>query len=168
MYGANYNGKQPNNTSYIKNFIYGVPLNLWKVLSYTKPDGNVASVITTASDNYESLYIKGDIYCDGNIIQPSDSKIKKDICSLTEEQTNKLLQLKVIEYKLINDDSAKKHYGLIAQELEQVYPELVQEKPVENGEMLKSVNYLELIPILLRKIQIMQEVIDSLEQQIGK
>jgi len=54
-FGANYNGKQPNNTAYIKNFVNGTPANLWKTYSYTSSDGSNHSDITTNSNTYESL-----------------------------------------------------------------------------------------------------------------
>ena len=53
----------------------------------------------------------------------------------------------------------KKHYGFIAQELENVYPELVSDS--EMG--FKTVNYIEMIPILLSQIQSMQMEINMLK-----
>ena len=38
MIGANYNGKQPNNTSSIKNFVVGTSAVLWKVINDTIKD----------------------------------------------------------------------------------------------------------------------------------
>ena len=72
MLSANYNGTQPNNTAYIKNFVYGTPTNLWKTMNYTNNNGTNTFVITTTSPKFESLYIKGDIFVDGSIINPSD------------------------------------------------------------------------------------------------
>ena len=31
---ANYNGRQPNNTAYIKNYITGTPTSLWKTIKH--------------------------------------------------------------------------------------------------------------------------------------
>ena len=61
-----------------------------------------------------------------------------------------------------NDIKHKKHFGLIAQELEVVYPELVN-----NSEFgFKTVNYIELIPILLSQMKNMQVEIDKLQEEI--
>ena len=46
MSSANYNGRQANNTSYIKNFVYGVPANLWKTTTYTKRERNTLKTST--------------------------------------------------------------------------------------------------------------------------
>ena len=47
----------------------------------------------------------------------------------------------------------------IAQELEQIYPELVQHNDSLN---CKTINYLELIPLIICKMQKMQTQIDEL------
>ena len=94
MSQANYSGKQPNNTAYIKNFTYGVPANLWKVMDYIKPNGMKESVITPSSTKFESLYIPGDLFVDGSIINPSDANLKKNINLLNVEITEKLMNLK--------------------------------------------------------------------------
>ena len=158
---ANYNGKQPNNTSYVKNFIYGIPANLWKVLSYTKPDGTTTQVITTSSPNIESLFIKGDLFVDGNIYNPSDINLKHNINRVSKEQANKLLKLESVEYSLKSDITNKKHFGFIAQDFEKEFPELIDIKPPNKN--MKAINYLELIPMLVKKIQEMQEEIDALK-----
>ena len=79
MSGANYGGRQPNNSAYIKNFYYGTPANLWTVIPYTKADGTIVSVITPTSSKIENVYIPGDLYVDGNIISPSDVNLKNNI-----------------------------------------------------------------------------------------
>lgn len=56
-------------------------------------------------------------------------------------------------------DLEKKHYALSAEELEEVYPELVYE--CEDGS--KKVNYLELIPILVQSINELNAKIAELE-----
>jgi hypothetical protein len=66
-----------------------------------------------------------------------------------------------------NDSSNRIHYGFIAQDLENEYPELVQNKPnkMYNND-LKSVNYLEIIPLLVHKIQLMQIEINELKEKV--
>jgi hypothetical protein len=51
-------------------------------------------------------------------------------------------------------------YGVIAQDIEIYFPELVS----NNTGGHKSVNYLELIPIMIVKMKKMQEEIDNLSQ----
>jgi len=166
MSEPNYNGKQPNNTAYIKNFVYGIPANLWKIINYTKSDGTKEEVITPASSKFESLYIPGDLFVDGSIINPSDAILKKNITSLNVEITDKLMNLKPSSFQFKDDPSSKIHYGFIAGELEIEYPELIHSKPDQTYSKLKSVNYLEIIPLLVHKIQIMQKEIDEFKSKI--
>ena len=85
---ANYNGRQPNNTAYIKNFVYGSPANIWKQMQYVKEDGSTVSVLTTALSNVVDIYIKGDLFIDGSIINPSDVNIKDNIKTIDQETTD--------------------------------------------------------------------------------
>ena len=166
MMQANYNGKQPNNTSNIKNFVYGMPANLWKIINYTKSDGTKEEVITPSSSKFESLYIQGDLFVDGSIINPSDAILKKNITSLNVEITEKLMNLKPSSFQFKDDPSNHTHYGFIAGEIESEYPELIYTKPDQKYCKIKSVNYLEIIPLLVHKIQIMQQEIDDLKSKI--
>jgi hypothetical protein len=52
----------------------------------------------------------------------------------------------------------KKHFGLIAQDLQQVYPDLVYQE--DNGYL--SVNYVELVPLLIQSIKELKAEIDAL------
>ena len=77
---SNYNGRQPNNTAYIKTFVYDdKQKNLWKTSSYLKTDGSTKSVITPSSTKFDSLYIPGDIFYDGSLIGASDLNLKKNV-----------------------------------------------------------------------------------------
>ena len=91
---SNYNGRQPNNTSYIKNFIEQPQINLWKVASYQKMGGSVKSVITPSITRYDSLYIPGDLFVDGTIFNPSDINLKKNINLIEVNTSDKLMNLK--------------------------------------------------------------------------
>jgi hypothetical protein len=166
MCEANYNGRQPNNTAYIKNFVYGIPASLWKVSDYTKLDGTVEAVITPASSKFDSLYIPGDLFVDGSIVNPSDANLKKNIVPLNIEITEKLMKLNPTSFEFKDDPSNQVHYGFIAGELENEYPELIRTKPDKNYVNIKSVNYLEIIPLLVHKIQQMQKEIDQLKGKI--
>ena len=55
------------------------------------------------------------------------------------------------------------HIGFIAQEVEEVFPELVNRNP-END--LRSVDYISLIPVLVEAIKEQQQQIDDLKQQL--
>ena len=55
----------------------------------------------------------------------------------------------------------KEHYGFVAQDVEKVFPLLVNyNESIE----CKTVNYIELIPLMINKMKKMQEEIDNLKQ----
>ena len=62
------------------------------------------------------------------------------------------------------------HNGFIAQDIEQVFPDLVslekQPDSNQNPFLFKGVNYLELIPLLTKAIQVQQIMIEDLLKQI--
>ena len=90
----------------------------------------------------------------------SDASLKKDIADITEDDVAKISLLSPKQYKFINDKNKdKKHFGLIAQEVEKIYPNLICK--TSNGKM--AVNYLEIIPLLLLKIQDLERQIKELK-----
>lgn len=50
-----------------------------------------------------------------------------------------------------------KHYGLIAQELQEIYPDLV----IESQDGYLAINYLEIIPLLIRSVQELKSELDA-------
>jgi hypothetical protein len=67
-----------------------------------------------------------------------------------------------MEYTFKADTNKNLHYGFIAQDVEQLYPTLVK----DNVLGYKTVNYIELIPLLVSKMQDMQKEIDELKETI--
>ena len=53
----------------------------------------------------------------------------------------------------------QKHYGLSAQELQKIYPDLVRES--QDGTL--GINYVELVPILIRSIQELKQELDAVK-----
>jgi len=155
---ANYGGKQPDNSQGIKQFVQspgGQASWIYKRL----PSG---IQVQTPADKVRPVYINSDLYVNGSIFNPSDVILKKDIQSITREKTDNLLNLNAVSYKLKEDLTAKEHFGFIAQEIEKFYPELVK-----NSEMgYKIVNYIELIPILVSKIQDLNKEVQELKQKL--
>ena len=169
--GANYNGIQPNNTAYIKNFITGAPISLWKTINYgvnnclptTTP---TIKAITPASPQNDNVYIPGNLYVDGIIVNPSDIYLKDNVEDLCEDISIKLTKLRATQFVFKSDMYKKTHYGFIAQEFEKHFPELVVTKIDKDVANLKAINYLELVPLLVYQIQKMREEIDELKTLI--
>jgi hypothetical protein len=154
---SNYGGRQPNNTTYIKQFSSaagGFAYWIYKTINGIK-------YITPASSN--SVYIPKDLIVIGSINSPSDISLKENINNLTDDFCDNILKIKPKKYNFTNDENKKERYGIIAQELEEFFPELITNTGIEDTDnTIKSVNYLELIPIMIVKIKNMQNEIDKL------
>lgn len=152
---ANYGGKQPSNTQDIKQFVVGA--GSYVVWIYKKlPTG--LQVITPA-DSKKSVYLNNDLYVNGSIYNTSDAILKENVVLLSEKNKADLLKLKAVEYSFKADRSHQMHYGFIAQDVEKIYPDLVKTSAVG----YKTVNYIELIPLLISRMQDMQKEIDYLK-----
>jgi hypothetical protein len=157
---ANYGGRQPDNTQNIKQFVIGTGNEATWV--YQKLTNGL--LVQTPADKTRPVYINSDLYVNGSIYNTSDVILKENIVSINNEQTNKVLALNPVEYSLKSDMLKRTHYGFLAQDVEKIYPELV--KTSNFG--LKTVNYIELLPIMLSKMKDMQEEIDELKSIIKK
>jgi hypothetical protein len=62
MSGANYNGKQPNNSSYVKNFVEGDVFDIWTLDSVNNVE------VITPTPPLTDVYIPGNLYISGEII----------------------------------------------------------------------------------------------------
>ena len=78
------------------------------------------------NDNNYRLRIYGNLKVDGVVISSSDKRLKNNI-SRVENALDKIEKLSGVFYSYNNDDSNKKHMGLIAQEVKEVIPEVVYE-----------------------------------------
>jgi hypothetical protein len=149
--------------------IYGVGLNGSVGVYGNSPDGGYAG------------FFEGDIYTP-SMFTASDQNLKKDIAEFGEA-LSVIGKLKPKYYTFRNDGKYAKlnlpkgtHYGLIAQELETILPDMVRttkhklykDKPEDKSEevTIKAVNYTELIPIVIKAMQEQQEVINQQQQQI--
>jgi hypothetical protein len=90
----------------------------------------------------------------------SDLKFKSNVKNLSDNKREHLDKLKRLIPKSYNFKNKKDtSFGLIAQEVEKIYPSLVT--TLEDG--TKSVNYTELIPLLLLHSNEMERKIEELK-----
>lgn len=107
----------------------------------------------------------------------SDRSVKKEIEDLTVGLAE-LLTLHPVQYRyksIISPDNQLR-FGLIAQEVEHVIPNVIRDEDVdvdpESGEIIRSksevkaMNYMELIPVLIKAMQEQQHYIETLELRI--
>jgi len=83
----------------------------------------------------------------GNIVETSTQKIKENIVTIPEP-LNSLLKLRGVTYNKIGNDV--KEIGLIAEEVYQIFPELVSFN--KNGEV-QGVEYSRVVAILIEAIK---------------
>ncbi|RYU93592.1 tail fiber domain-containing protein [Emticicia agri] len=91
----------------------------------------------------------GNGYLNGNLIQTSDKRLKKDFSPL-HNSLQTIAQLNGYHYKWLEESRSKDlQTGLIAQEVQKIFPELVQTD--EKGFL--SVNYIGLVPHLIEAVK---------------
>ena len=154
---ANYGGRIDTQQCNIKQFIYSV--NNVAIWTFKRLSSNL--LVQTPAASKTPVLISSYLIVTGSLYNTSDEKLKKNIIKIDDEKTDNLLTLNPILFSFKNDSTGKKHYGVLAQDVEKVFPELV-ENNFNSG--YKTVNYSELIPIILSKIKKMQSEIDELKQ----
>ncbi len=109
------------------------------------------------------LHVVGNGYATGSFTSASDVRYKKNITSLGNT-LSKLAQLRGVRYDHIEDPDSTtpgQQIGVIAQELEAEYPELVQTD--ENG--YKSVAYGKMSAVLLQALKELKAEQDQLQKE---
>jgi hypothetical protein len=156
-YKAGYN-VSGSNMLYIANsdggpLIYGDFANGWVGINTTFP-------------NAYTLYVNGAAYATGGW-QSSDLRFKQNIETI-DSPIDKVMNIKGVSFEWKRSEYKDKgfpegrHYGVIAQEVEKILPEIVRESP--DGE--KAVSYTELVPVLTEAIKEQQKQIESLRSEV--
>ena len=92
---------------------------------------------------------------------PSDLRLKEDITPVGYG-LNAILKMDPVKYKYLDEEVT--HLGLIAQQLQEILPEVVVDNPRSDQDML-AIRYEEIIPVLIKPIQEQQRMIDMLMVQ---
>ena len=128
-------------------------------------------------------YFDGAVYSSwGYMPAPSDLKLKKNI-KIISNPIEKLKQIRGVEYDMRVDEFPayafdKQHkFGVISQEVELVFPDMVREREIfstnctrDNKEpqqsmKIKTMDYIELIPVLIEAVKEQQNYIDELKKK---
>ncbi len=113
------------------------------------------------SNPTSTLHVVGDIYATGDVTAFSDARYKTNLQPLTNCLTQ-VKEIQGIRYETLPpyvNPSHKTHIGLLAQEVEQQFPELV--KTDEMG--MKSLNYSQMVAVLLECIKELTQRVERLE-----
>lgn len=146
--GTWYNNAANNATVFFTGLISDTAWGVW--------DGSEWIAEFNTSNNFIS---KGDVIAYGS---PSDIRLK-DIKSTVSNALDSVLKLNGYKFDWKPSDSIlqiKEDIGVIAQEVEEVFPELVRENESTG---MKSVRYQGLIPVLIEAVKEQQKQIDELK-----
>jgi hypothetical protein len=124
-------------------------------------------VLTTIAGIFGTPVTGGAVYVTstGQLgVQASSERYKTDIQSMPDFSA-KLDQLRPVTFHYKTDPKSVQQYGLIAEEVDKVYPELV----IRDGKgQIQGVHYEELAPLLLSEVQQQAAEIRDLKQQVAK
>jgi len=109
------------------------------------------------------------LYGNGTYATVSDQRLKKNIETARDGYLNDVMKLRVVKYNWIGDvENTPKELGWIAQEVEEVFPGLVQDTlPNKDGDVYKTVKSSVLPQILLKAIQEQQALITQLQADVA-
>jgi hypothetical protein len=99
----------------------------------------------------------------------SDERLK-NINGVIDNAVEKLQTLRTVKYSWKSDTTNKENLGLIAQDVEQVFPEVIDRGKVENNDDTDylGVRYQELVPVLVKAIQELKAELDTAKTEINE
>ncbi|WP_353572534.1 tail fiber domain-containing protein [Candidatus Albibeggiatoa sp. nov. BB20] len=120
------------------------------------------------NDGYTDIYARNITAADGgsmyarDFITESDARLKENIRPI-RSALETVLKLRGVEYNFIADEEKIDHLGFIAQEVEEIVPQLVYPLPDSDK---KGLDYQGIIPILVEAMQEQQKLIAQQAEQI--
>ncbi len=133
-------------------------------ITFQNSSGNVG--VGRVDPGPHKLYVNGTGYATGGF-WASDLRFKKNIKTI-DSPMDKINNIRGVSFEWKRSEYQDKglpegeHYGVIAQEIEQVLPEIVKEGP--DGD--KAVSYTELVPILTEAIKEQQKQLEEQQRQV--
>ena len=112
-----------------------------------------------------NLTVEGFIAVAGDVVHPSDVRLKKDISTLSNALVG-VMQLRGVGFRWKDEDKdaeMRPQVGVIAQEVERIFPELV----VTNSKGYKAVAYSKLTPVLIEAVKELKAEKDALEARLA-
>jgi hypothetical protein len=111
------------------------------------------------------------LYGNGTTSYTSDIRVKKNVTTTRDGYLEDVCKLRVVKYNWYNDsDDTPRELGFIAQEVEQVFPGLVQDAmhPTKDGEIHKVLKGSVMMPIMLKALQEASAKIDALTARVAQ
>lgn len=119
--------------------------------------GSIDSILTVANNGVVTAT---------SLVETSDIRVKENIeDTITNYSLKKILDMKVKTFNFINDTKKIKHTGLIAQEVKDILPELINISKKDNLNDFHSIHYTEIVPHLINCIKELYKEIDILKEK---
>ena len=114
-------------------------------------NGNIFAGGGSSNNFTGNVSITGNLTVSGNVSATSfnatsDRRIKHTILPIINETIDLIKPRKCLN-KLTN----REEFGLIADEVQEIYSNIVNGD--KNGDMLQSINYIQMIPLLIKEVQ---------------
>jgi hypothetical protein len=128
-----------------------------------------SNAIVSVSDEKFRMVDNGDFLADGDVVAYSttisDARYKTNIQPI-ESALDKVNQMRGVSFDWTAVRSGRE-FGVIAQEIEKIAPEVVSEKELLNGDTMKTVSYTSLVPFLIESIKELTQQVNELKAQIN-
>jgi len=124
-----------------------------KIEFYTTSGGSSIKCVSMIDND---LYVEDDIFADGSIFSYSDARLKENI-ETVENGLDLVSQLRGVWYNRIGKED--REVGVIAQEVEEVLPEVVN----TDNDGTKSVDYGKMVGVLIEAIKELKQEIEELK-----
>ena len=124
------------------------------------------------------LGVEGTGYALGGWVNASDLRLKSNIVPV-ENALEKLLRLQGKHYTITTKSKAlegnvvetkREQYGVIAQDVEAIFPEMVHEKAIfinaGDETLYKTVDYIQLVPVMIEAIRELNAEVESLKKEL--
>jgi hypothetical protein len=141
----------------------GAPIGVAFVIG----NGDIDSANNIAGSNPSNAFMvkyDGSATLAGDLTVNSDARLKSNIISLGSTLA-KLMKIDGKSYTMKSNEKVNK-IGLLAQDIEEVFPELVKEGDDKDGTL--SVNYQGLIPVLINAIKEQQEELKFIRKSVNE
>ena len=115
----------------------------------------------SAAANRLQMDMSGNLTMAGDVTAFSDSRLKTNVKTV-ENALNKTLKLRGVTYTRIDSDDKRTKVGVIAQEVLEVIPEVVN----QDNSGTYNVSYGNMVGVLIEAIKEQQKQIDELKEQL--
>jgi hypothetical protein len=125
---------------------------------------NCTGINTSSTSPSYGMYVYRGIYATENIVAYSDRRAKENIVTI-DSALDRVLQMRGVFYTRIDDEKKKRQVGVIAQEIQEILPEVVTYCDV-NDEY--GVAYGNLTGILIEAVKDQNKIIEKQSKEIAE